>query len=174
MVINYFLPFCFNECLEKVSANSSVIDFLSVIMELSFERCFIGIACCLPAIFLIISQITLPVLWYLISLLWMHQCSCMHILSMLWSIAEAVSSGSWPFLFKVLTLNVAICIVLLHFSNFCFSLSSEADFSNIGVTAPTSARHAPFLPAWRMMQFGQMVWVWVMGIFWWLCFYSHL
>ena len=44
--------------------------------------------------------------------------------------AEAVSSGSWPILFKVLTLNVAICIVLLHFSNYCFNLSSVADFSN--------------------------------------------
>ena len=53
------------------------------------------------------------------------------ILSLLWSIAEAVNFGSWPILFKVLTLNVTICIVLLHFSNFCFSLSSVADFSEL-------------------------------------------
>ena len=70
----------------------------------------------------------LSISWYLTSLLWMYLCSCMHIMSILWSIAEAVSSGSWPILFQVLTLKVAICIVLLHFSNFCFSLSSVADF----------------------------------------------
>ena len=29
---------------------------------------------------------------------------------MLWSMADAVSSGSFPIVFKVLTLNVAICI----------------------------------------------------------------
>ena len=56
MVINSFLPFCL-EFLEKFLACSSVIVFfLSVNMELSFERCFIGIVCCLPAIFMIISQ----------------------------------------------------------------------------------------------------------------------
>ena len=72
----------------------------------------------------------LPVLWYSISSLWMNLCSCMHIMSMLWFI----SSDSWPILFKVLTLNVAICIMLLYFSNFCFSLSSVADFSNLSRT----------------------------------------
>ena len=71
----------------------------------------------------------LPVLWYFIYSLWRFLCSCMHIMSMLWCIAETVSYGSLPILFKVLTLNVSICIVLLHFSNFCFSLSSIADFS---------------------------------------------
>ena len=44
--------------------------------------------------------------------------------------ADAVSSGSYPILFKVLMLNVAICIVCLHFSNFGFSMNSVADFSN--------------------------------------------
>ena len=57
-----------------------------------------------------------------------------------------VMIGSWPILFKVLTLNVAICMVLLHFSNFCFSLSSVADISNTEVRAPTSAGRAPFYP----------------------------
>ena len=57
MIINSFLPFC-PEFLENVSANNSVIVFLSVILELSFERCFIDIVFCLPAIFLIISQMT--------------------------------------------------------------------------------------------------------------------
>ena len=43
--------------------------------------------------------------------------------------ADAISSGSCPIFFKVLTLNVAICIVRLHLSNFC--LSSETDFSKL-------------------------------------------
>ena len=79
----------------------------------------------------------LPVSWYLISLFCMYLCSCMHIMSILCSMADAVSSGSWPILFKVLTLTVAICIVCLHFSSFC-CLSSVADFSN------TEARMRPF------------------------------
>ena len=49
-------------------------------------------------------------------------CSCMHITSTFWSIADAVSSASCLILFKVLTLNITICIVRLYFSNFCFSL----------------------------------------------------
>ena len=53
--------------------------------------------------------------WYLISSLWMNLCSCMHIISMLLSINEPVSTGSWNILFKVLTLNVAICIEFLYF-----------------------------------------------------------
>ena len=48
-------------------------------------------------------------------------------MSILCSSADAISSGSCPILFKVLTLNVAICSVCLHFSSFdC--LSSVADF----------------------------------------------
>ena len=86
----------------------------------------------------------LLVLSHFISLLWRYLCSCMHIMSMLGSIAEAVSSSSWPILFKVLTLNIAICIVLLHLSNFC--LSSVADFSNTRARAPTSAGYTPFYP----------------------------
>ena len=73
----------------------------------------------------------------------MYLCSCMHIISILCSTADAVSSGSWPILFKVLTLNVAICIVCLHFSSFC-CLSSVADFSNTEARAPTSKGRAPF------------------------------
>ena len=63
-------------------------------------------------------------------------------MSILCSTANAVSSGSWPILFRVLMLNVAICIVCLHFSSFC--LSSVADFSNTEARAPTSAGRAPF------------------------------
>ena len=61
----------------------------------------------------------LPVSWYLISSVCVYLCSCMHIMSILCSTADAVSSGSCPILFKVLTLNVTICIVCLHFSSFC-------------------------------------------------------
>ena len=51
--------------------------------------------------------------------------------SILCSATDAVSLGSWPILFKVLTLSVAKCTVLLHLSNFCLrlSLSSVADFT---------------------------------------------
>ena len=65
--------------------------------------------------------------------------------------------SSWHILFKVLTLSVTICIVFLHFSNFCFSLISVADFSNTEARAPASAGRAPFSPARRAMQFGQVV-----------------
>ena len=69
----------------------------------------------------------LPVSWYLISSVCMYLCSCMHIMSILCSTADAINSGSCPILFKVLTLNIAICIVCLHFSSFC-CLSSLDDF----------------------------------------------
>ena len=110
---------------------------------------------------------TLPVSWYLISSLCVYLCSCMHIMSILCSTADAVSSGSWPILFKVQTLNVTICIVGFHFSSFC-CLSSVADFSNTEARAPTSAGRALFLSARRAMQFMYVVWVWAMVIFRWL------
>ena len=114
----------------------------------------------------------LPVWWYLISSVCVYLCSCMQIMSILCSTAYAVSSGSWPILFRVLTLNVTICIVCLDFSSFCLSLSSVADFSNTEARAPTSAGRAPFLPARRAMRFMCMVWVWVMVIFRWLFLFS--
>ena len=116
------------------------------------------------------SVYPLPESWYLISSLCVYRCSWMHIMSMLWSMADAVSSNSCPILFKVLTLNVAICIVCLPFSIFC--LSSAADFFNSEARAPTSAGRAPFLPARRAMRFGHVVWVWVMVIFRWLFLFS--
>ena len=115
----------------------------------------------------------LPVSWYLISSLWVYLCSCLHIMSMLWSIADVLSSGSWPILFKVLTLNVAVCIWCLHFSNFCKSLSFVSDFSNTKAWAPTSARRAHFYPREercgldRWFECG--TWQTFDG-----CFYSHL
>ena len=65
--------------------------------------------------------------WYLISLLWMYLHSCMHIMPMLLSIANATRSVSCP----ILRLNIAIYIVRLHFSNSCFSLSSVAVFRTL-------------------------------------------
>ena len=115
----------------------------------------------------------LPVSWYFISSVWVDRCSCMLIMSILCYTADAVSSGSWPILFGVLTLNVAICIVSLHFSSFC-CLCSVADFSNSEARAPTSAGRAPFLPARRAMRFMYVVWVWVMVIFRWLILFSSI
>ena len=115
----------------------------------------------------------LPVSWYLISSMCVYLCSCMLIISLFCSPADAVSSGSWPILFKVLTLNVSICIVCLHFISFC-CLSSVVDFSNTEARPPNSAGRAPFLPTLRAMRFMYVVWVWVMVIFRWLCFYSHI
>ena len=54
------------------------------------------------------SDDPLPVSWYLISSVCVYLCSCMHIMSILCSTADAISSGSCPILFKVLRLNVAI------------------------------------------------------------------
>ena len=73
----------------------------------------------------------MPVSWYLISLPWIYLCSWKHIISMLWSITDALNTRSCPILFKFLTLNVAICFVRLHFSNFCFNLGSLADFRTL-------------------------------------------
>ena len=115
----------------------------------------------------------LLVLWYLISSVCIYLCSCLHIMSILCSTADAVSSWSWPILFKVLTLNVVICIVCMHFSSFC-CLSTVADFSNTETRAPTSAGCTPFLPAWRAMRFMYVVWVWVKVIFQWLFLFSSI
>ena len=51
--------------------------------------------------------------------------------------ADTVSSDSLPILFKFVTLNVAICIVCLHFGSFC-CLSSVADFWNLSRSRPFS------------------------------------
>ena len=116
----------------------------------------------------------LPVSWCLISSLWIYQCSSMHIMSILWSISEAVNSGCCPILFKVLTLNVAICIVRLYFSNLCFSLNSVADIWTLEPGLQLQQDGSLFLPAWRAMSFGQVVWVWVMVIFRWLFLFSSI
>ena len=70
--------------------------------------------------------------------------------------ADAVSSGSCPILFKVITLNVAILIVCLHFTN-CCCLSSVADFRTLRPGFQPQQDVLLFLPARRARQFGQMV-----------------
>ena len=103
----------------------------------------------------------LHVSWYFISSsLWWHQIACTHIMSMLWSFADAVSTGSWPILF-ILTLNVAIFIVLLQLSNFCFCLSfrSAADFSNTGTRTRTSAERTPFFFYLCKRRYGLDMWI---------------
>ena len=96
----------------------------------------------------------LPVSWHFISSLWRRLCSSTYTMSMLWSIADALPSGRWPILRKVLTLSVTIYTVLLHLSNFCFSLNSAADFSNTWVRAPISAGGALFFTGAK----GNAVW----------------
>ena len=96
----------------------------------------------------LVSIHQLPVSWYLIFLLWVYQSSCMHIISILWSIAEAVSSGSWPILFKILTLSVAICIMRLYLSNLFlkFQLCSWF-FKTYGQVSNFSRTHSFFTVA---------------------------
>ena len=115
---------------------------------------------------------SLPVSWYVTSSQWVYVCSCKHIMLMLWSIVDAVSPGSCPIIFKVLTLNVVICIVSLHFSN--FGLNSVADFSNTRARGSTSTGRISFLLLRRAMQFVQVVWVWVRVIFQWLFLFSSI
>ena len=105
----------------------------------------------------------LPVSWYLYPR-YVYICVLVFILCLLLC---------WPILFKVLTLNVAICIVCLHFSNFC-CFSSVADFSNTKARALTSAGRAPILPARRAMRFIHVVWLCVLVIFRWLFFFSSI
>ena len=62
----------------------------------------------------------------------------------------------------------------MHFSSFCLSRSSVADFSNTEARAPTSAGRAPCLPARRAMRFMYVVCVWVMVIFRWLFLFSFI
>ena len=45
-------------------------------------------------------------------------------ISIFFSAADAASSGSWPIVFSVLTLNVAIFIDFLHLSRFVLVLGS--------------------------------------------------
>ena len=116
----------------------------------------------------------LPLSWYLISSVCVYLCSCMHIMSILCSTADAVSSGSWPILSKVLTLNVAICIVCLHFSSFLLFELCSWFFKHWGQGSNLSRMCPPFLLAWRVMWFMYVVWVWVMVIFQWLFLFSSI
>ena len=85
----------------------------------------------------------MPVSWYLISSLCVYICSWLHIMSMLCSTANAVNSSSFPILFKVLTMNVAICIVCLHFSIFLLFELCSWFFEHWG-QASNLTRRRPF------------------------------
>ena len=51
-----------------------------------------------------------------------------------------------------------------------FGMNSVANFLNIGARAPILAEYASCWPAWREIQFGHLVWIWVMVIIHWLFF----
>ena len=76
------------------------------------------------------------------------------VIYMLCSIVDAVISDCWPILSEVLTLNDAVCIALLHLSYICLCLSFVADFSDIRLWAPTSAKGVTFFTHEK----GDMVW----------------
>ena len=52
----------------------------------------------------------------------------MYMMFILCLAADAVPSGNWFTVFKVLTLNVAKLTMFLHLNNFGLGLSSVADF----------------------------------------------
>ena len=93
------------------------------------------------------SDHPLPVSWYLISSVCVYLCSCMHIMSILCSSADAISSGSCPILFRVLTLNVAICSVCLHFSSFSLFELCSWFFEHWGQGSNLSRTHPFFTRA---------------------------
>ena len=91
----------------------------------------------------------------------------MHMMFILCPAADAVRSGNWFTLFKVLKLNVTLWTVFLHLSNFGFGLSlgSVADFSNTRTRALISVEPALCLLTRRAIQFGLTIWIRVRIIF---------
>ena len=76
-----------------------------------------------------INVYPLPESWYFISTpQWWYLCSCTNTIFILCSATDAVSSGSWLILLKVIMLSVAVCTVFLHLSNFCLGFSFVVDF----------------------------------------------
>ena len=59
-------------------------------------------------------------------------------MSLLCSTADAIRSGCWTILFKVLTLNVTIGFVLFFLGNVCLNLISVAYFSKTEARDPPS------------------------------------
>ena len=92
-------------------------------------------------------------------------------MSIFYLTADAVNSGSWFIVFKVLTLKVAIWTIYLHLSK--LSLGYVADFLNTEARAPTSAECIHCLLAWRLMWFGCIILIRVMVIFCWLFFFIN-
>ena len=115
----------------------------------------------------------LPESWYFIfASLWWCLCPCTHIISILCSATDVVSSGYWSILLKVPMLSVAICPMLLHLSNFyLFEFCSWFSF-NPEAWNPTSAGRTPFSLTQRVMRFGRIGWMRVMVTFRWLFFTS--
>ena len=117
----------------------------------------------------------LPVSWHSIfSSLLSYLCSCMYTMSIWCSNTDAVSLGSWPIPFKVLTLNVTTWTVFLHLSNFGLDLSlslSSVVGSNTGARAFPWAERALCFTAWRATRLEHMVWIRVRVIFRWLFFF---
>ena len=96
----------------------------------------------------------LPVSWYFISSsLWSNLCSCTQIMSIFFSSADAVSSGSWFIVFSVLTLNVARFKVCLHFSRCVLLLGSMVVFLDMVSRATTSVVGVSCLSALDVMWF---------------------
>ena len=91
-------------------------------------------------------------------------------MSILCSTADAAISGNWFILFKVLTLIAVMLARFWHLSQLGLSLGSVTDFSNAGVEAPTSAKHASCSP--REGRCGLEVWFeLIMEIFHWPLFF---
>ena len=65
----------------------------------------------------------------------------MLIMSIVYSAADAVSSGSWFMVLNVLTSKVNLLTLSLYLKK--FNLGSVVDFSNTGARAPASAEHIP-------------------------------
>ena len=88
----------------------------------------------------------LTVLWYSIfNSLWKYLCPNILMMSVLCSAADALQSGNWFTVFKVLRLNAIMLTMFLNLSNFGWSLSSVADYSNTGTRAPTLAESSLYL-----------------------------
>ena len=105
-------------------------------------------------------------------ILYLHNCvgACvLNTYSVLCSTVDAVSSGFWTILFKLLTLNVTICIVLLYLSK-CFVLEFCSWDSDYLGRSSNLSRMCPFFTRAKSMHFRHIFWVRVIVIFQWPIF----
>ena len=81
----------------------------------------------------------------------------MHIMSVLCSFTETVSSANYFTVFKILTINVAMLSMFMLVRNFTFGfgfvLSSEADFSNTSARPSNSKKKNLIYPRVRPCSF---------------------